>query len=987
MATQLLGITGAIIGGAFYGPRGAQIGFAVGSIIGGIIDPPHIDGPKLGDAAIQTSRDGIPIPIIWGIHHVVGNIIQMNPIIETKKKIRQGKGGGTTTTETRRTRTFAIGIARGPDGPVAGFLRVWENNKLVYDARPVPTLPVADSIAFLASVNIYLGGEAQLPDPELEVETGVGTTPAYRGLAYMVFINKDITDFGSSIPSYRFETSCVPAVLLPFASDATAWWDLEESDTPFRPRYYSRSVDDNSLEFDTFNGMTKWTPGVVGDGIQLRASTSEYVRIEKKHPRLRCRMDNNPWSAVMWIETQATIDAGGYLINQWNSNPSSNTMGDRQWRLRINAAGNGFEFSIITGITSADTGVDLDTGDIGLATLTRYMLAIVHNPVTDLMSLYVNAGTPVTAAVVGGCTTSINALSQTIQIAQVMTLGTDSGTRAETKSNLDADLVSIWHISLTGLNIGALFNDNTGLAFDSLPGQVPYNPGMMMYNRTAFYETPLGQSISVTGSSVFVIAYFRTVEWTGDVEQYLYVMAGSTSKVRAKAIVHASDATIAETRNRVIVETENGAGTVICKLMSDVDVCDDQAHVIFYSFNGTTGAATFIIDGVNADDTGYTSRVAPTTGTLETGSTINNRWGASLADTLQWGGYLGFTGLKDIYRTNWSDFMTGNVPKRLDHIGWTEFGGEPHMFNDVGEASNNMTGFSNKWFEGASKLLIGPEQPPEWSYTTMVLAEASGDAWVDGDTIQIVSGDQQTAVLFLYQTKLLINDHNGLVHKYKFGTADDNPDKVAQSVRSVVSVLDTQPAGVDPDDWGWTDLGTGTQGTDYRHDLDAGKSRLINLTGSGAVDLKGARIITRDENTTMLVIDALEASTTLASGSAVEIWNIAGEQDNVVDNVRRGALRIDKSVSATNWLVVDQAGVGRDTGIPFGTPTRIWIYVDAVIRRTAIWTDTSTKPEDQVREPEQVSSATEAIRIKHTTGNDSTTKLGYFLQAQLRMRT
>jgi len=204
MAREVLGVVGGAVGGYFFGPTGAQIGFAIGSTIGGIVDPPHIDGPKLGDASLQTSRDGVPIPIGWGITHVVGNIIQINPMVETTKKVSSGKGG-TTTTETTRTRTFAIGIARSIDGPIGGLIRVWENNKLVYDGRTGTTFSALDNAAFLNSVTIYLGTEDQLPDPELETDSGVGNTPAYRALAYIVFNNKDITLFGSSIPSYRFE--------------------------------------------------------------------------------------------------------------------------------------------------------------------------------------------------------------------------------------------------------------------------------------------------------------------------------------------------------------------------------------------------------------------------------------------------------------------------------------------------------------------------------------------------------------------------------------------------------------------------------------------------------------------------------------------------------------------------------------------------------------------------------------------------------------
>ena len=218
MAREILGVTGAIVGGMVAGPAGARWGFVIGSTIGGIIDPPTFDGPKLGDASVQTSRDGIPIPIAEGLEHVVGNLIAMNDIVDTTEKSGSKKTGKTNTPV--RKRTFAIGIARSLEGPIVGLQRCWENNKLIYDTRDGSTFPAEDNTAFEANTTLYLGDETQLPDPELESQHGVGTTPAHRGLAYIVFINKDITNFGSSIPTYRFEIEA--SNLFPGASDHSA---------------------------------------------------------------------------------------------------------------------------------------------------------------------------------------------------------------------------------------------------------------------------------------------------------------------------------------------------------------------------------------------------------------------------------------------------------------------------------------------------------------------------------------------------------------------------------------------------------------------------------------------------------------------------------------------------------------------------------------------------------------------------------------------
>lgn len=201
MAREVLGVAGAVIGGIYGGPAGAQLGFMIGSTIGGIIDGPEkIDGPALSEAPIQTSRDGVPIPIIWGTHHCHGNIIIKNPETYTTVKTSQGKGGGTTTSERHRHRTFGIGVCRGP---IVGISRIWENNELVYGGA----LPLAQSTEYAEGMRIYYGGEDQLPDPDLEAIWGVGDTPYFRGLAYIVWVNKDLTDIGGAIPEYRFEVN------------------------------------------------------------------------------------------------------------------------------------------------------------------------------------------------------------------------------------------------------------------------------------------------------------------------------------------------------------------------------------------------------------------------------------------------------------------------------------------------------------------------------------------------------------------------------------------------------------------------------------------------------------------------------------------------------------------------------------------------------------------------------------------------------------
>lgn len=204
MAREALGVVGGVIGYIYGGPTGAQIGFAIGSSIGGYIDPIRIPHPGLSDAPIQTSRDGVPIPIIHGLHYCHGNILQKNPeeIVTTTE--RQGKGGSTKVETKTRFRTFAIGVCQGP---IAEVTRIWANNKLVYDMRSSPAIPIAETLKYAEGITIYKGTEDQLPDPELEAHWTAAETPAYRGLCYIVWNNHDLTDTGGAIPQYAFEVN------------------------------------------------------------------------------------------------------------------------------------------------------------------------------------------------------------------------------------------------------------------------------------------------------------------------------------------------------------------------------------------------------------------------------------------------------------------------------------------------------------------------------------------------------------------------------------------------------------------------------------------------------------------------------------------------------------------------------------------------------------------------------------------------------------
>jgi len=218
------GVVGGAIGWFIGGPTGAYYGWMIGSAVGGYVDPEQIKGPRLSDARTQTSRDGVVIPYGWGRFPTAGNIIWQQPgVTEHKKTERQGKGGPEVTTYTY-TRSYAVAIC---EGPITGLLQIKRNGKLVYDSRDDATLlqeyedygietstaqervrgQRAMNTKLLDNAIVYTGTETQSPDPTIEEWLGVNNVPSYRGIAYIVFTDDDVTDLQGAIPQYEFVVS------------------------------------------------------------------------------------------------------------------------------------------------------------------------------------------------------------------------------------------------------------------------------------------------------------------------------------------------------------------------------------------------------------------------------------------------------------------------------------------------------------------------------------------------------------------------------------------------------------------------------------------------------------------------------------------------------------------------------------------------------------------------------------------------------------
>lgn len=232
---QIGGAVGFVVGAYFGYP---QLGYMIGSALGAAVDPEKIDGPRLRDAQAQTAIDGIPISFGYGTFPTSGNIIWTGPLVEVRKNVKQGKGSGPVVREYHYLRSYAIGVC---EGPIAGFLLIRRNGKVVYDARTtteiqneyldaggtlanminhVATLRAA-SAKFIDRVTFYSGDETQLADPTIEAHEGVGNVAAFRGLSYIVVEEDDLTDFGGAIPQYEFVVTYAGTVQ---PTQDPKWW-------------------------------------------------------------------------------------------------------------------------------------------------------------------------------------------------------------------------------------------------------------------------------------------------------------------------------------------------------------------------------------------------------------------------------------------------------------------------------------------------------------------------------------------------------------------------------------------------------------------------------------------------------------------------------------------------------------------------------------------------------------------------------------------
>lgn len=200
MATLLLSAAGAMVGAGFGGTilglSGAVIGRAIGATVGRAIDQrilgggsDPVDVGRIDRLRLTGASEGAAIGQVWGRMRVGGQAIWSTGFTETVRRQRAGKGAPKPkVNEYSYSVSLAIALC---EGEILRVGRIWA------DGNEISPLDL--------NLRVYSGSEYQLPDPLVEAIEGIGRAPAYRGLAYVVVEDLELSAYGNRVPQFSFE--------------------------------------------------------------------------------------------------------------------------------------------------------------------------------------------------------------------------------------------------------------------------------------------------------------------------------------------------------------------------------------------------------------------------------------------------------------------------------------------------------------------------------------------------------------------------------------------------------------------------------------------------------------------------------------------------------------------------------------------------------------------------------------------------------------
>lgn len=201
MATILLSAAGAAIGGlssgTVLGLTGAVVGRAVGATLGRVIDQrlmgqgsEVIEQGKMDRFRLTGAAEGAPVARLFGQMRLGGQVIWATRFKESVAVTGGGKGAPPQPRTASYSYSVSLAVALC-EGEIARVGRVWA------DGAEIAQTDI--------TMRVYRGTDDQMPDPKMEAVEGVGMVPAYRGIAYVVIEDLDLTPYGNRVPQFSFE--------------------------------------------------------------------------------------------------------------------------------------------------------------------------------------------------------------------------------------------------------------------------------------------------------------------------------------------------------------------------------------------------------------------------------------------------------------------------------------------------------------------------------------------------------------------------------------------------------------------------------------------------------------------------------------------------------------------------------------------------------------------------------------------------------------
>ncbi|WP_299420054.1 glycoside hydrolase/phage tail family protein [uncultured Shimia sp.] len=201
MATLILAAAGAAVGGAvgggLAGVSSVALGRLAGASLGRVIDQSLMGGGadvvetgKIDRLRLTRSAEGAAVSRVYGRVRVAGQVIWATRFLESYQETGGGKGAP----KAPKTRAYSYSVSLAIalcEGEILRVGRIWADGDEIGRED--------------LNLRVYLGSDNQTPDPMMEAVEGAGRVPAYRGTAYVVIEDLELSRFGNRVPQFNFE--------------------------------------------------------------------------------------------------------------------------------------------------------------------------------------------------------------------------------------------------------------------------------------------------------------------------------------------------------------------------------------------------------------------------------------------------------------------------------------------------------------------------------------------------------------------------------------------------------------------------------------------------------------------------------------------------------------------------------------------------------------------------------------------------------------